>query len=85
LEKKSKNDLKIKSKTPLNRLFQIYIEKGSPKKLHLLFVNEHLDPSVPPTKKIFEIEKPQNFIIELTEELSKLDIELKLQYSPEFH
>jgi len=76
---KTKNGLKVKSQTPLNRLFQVYIEKETPKKISFLFFNKQLNPCIPPKKKTFQMDKPQRFIQELKEELSKIDTELKIK------
>jgi len=81
---KTKTDLKIKSKTPLDRLFQIYIEKENPKRITLLFFNKELNPCMPPQRKTYDVDKPQIFIHELIEQLFKLGAELKLQHTPSF-
>lgn len=88
IEERSKNQRKIKSKTPLERLFQINVEvikcklknfQGSiPSKLNMLFINGDRNPAIPPLIKSYKIDSQDLFIDQLTKALKKINLELKL-------
>lgn len=79
-----KDELKIKSKTPINKLFQISIERENPKKLIMLFNDQPFDMFTTPIKKSYKIDNLQQFINALKEEVEAVGKELRLNLSSDF-
>lgn len=78
-----KNQNKIKSKTSLDRLFQMNVETGTPLKLNLLFVNPERNPALPPKMKSYKIDCQDSFIEDLTKAIKKLNLEMRISKDPE--
>jgi len=77
VEEKNKSEVKVHSKTSLERLFQLYVEKDNATKLNLLFINAERNPALPPKIKTYKIENQDSFLEDLKKAINKLNFELR--------
>ncbi|KAL4448752.1 hypothetical protein ABPG74_012841 [Tetrahymena malaccensis] len=76
-ERIKKNEFKVHSINPLSNLYQIYNDKNSTQ-IRLYFINKQRNQYSSPINKTYNIDKKEQFLIQLRQNLKKIGLDYQL-------